>query len=236
MRIKFAIITDAHIGPSRFYKKTRNRMTPVNFEHVQSAIKQINADPEIEFVLQLGDLIQDECTNPNREQDLENLYQAIEVFNELNVPFYSAIGNHDTVTLTVEDLCTAHKLEKLNFVYESKYVTGLMLYTHSQNHCYNTLSEEQLVWLEDELAKANKPVIVSAHHPLLESDLSNNYWFAGIPENAFVQNSKKIREIISNSGKVIAVFSGHLHSNICVFENNIPYFTCQSINEEWNFG
>jgi alkaline phosphatase len=47
-----------------------------------------------------------------------------------------------------------------------------------------------------------------------------------------VENRAEVRAVLEASGKVIAVFNGHLHRNNMWTHNGIPYFTLQSCVED----
>jgi alkaline phosphatase len=70
------------------------------------------------------------------------------------------------------------------------------------------------------------------HHPISDQDLTGCFWFEGLSHKAFVENREEVRAILEASGKVRAVFNGHLHRNNMWVHNNIPYFTIQSCVED----
>jgi hypothetical protein len=76
--------------------------------------------------------------------------------------------------------------------------------------------------------------VVFLHHGLADQDLTGNPWFEGRPEYCLVENRKEIRDILSESKKVIAVFNSHLHWDRQDFHDGIPYFTIQSLVENEN--
>jgi hypothetical protein len=61
--------------------------------------------------------------------------------------------------------------------------------------------------------------------------LTGNPRFAGRESICLLTNRAEIREIISKSGKVVAVFNGHLHWNHFDMHDGIPYYTIQSLTE-----
>lgn len=84
------------------------------------------------------------------------------------------------------------------------------------------VSEKQLQWLNDQLAKAEKSgnkVLVFSHHPLY-------------PESGFTAlNNRDILNIICNYSCVKAVFSGHHHAGNFAYFKNIPILTAEGMVE-----
>lgn len=66
---------------------------------------------------------------------------------------------------------------------------------------------------------------------MADQDLTGNPWFEGKPKQCLVSNRAEIRNIFSESNKIIASFNGHLHWDKQDYHDNIPYFTIQSLTE-----
>ncbi len=96
------------------------------------------------------------------------------------------------------------------------------------------ISNEQKKWLKKDLGSTDKKCVVFVHHGLADQDLTGNPWFEGNPENCLIANRKEIRNMLSRSKKVIAVFNSHLHWDRQDFHDGIPYFTIQSLVENEN--
>jgi hypothetical protein len=69
------------------------------------------------------------------------------------------------------------------------------------------------------------------HHTASEMRLDGNRWFDGRPHVARIVQRRALRRIIEASGKVVAVFNGHVHWNHLDIINGIPYITLQSLIE-----
>lgn len=93
------------------------------------------------------------------------------------------------------------------------------------------IPDGQIKWLIQDLCKTDKKSVVFVHHGLADQDLTGNPWFEGRPENCLIANRKEIRNIFSESKKVIAVFNSHLHWDKQDIHDNILYFTIQSLTE-----
>lgn len=90
-------------------------------------------------------------------------------------------------------------------------------------------SHDQLGWLRADLARTNKPTIVFCHAGL--ADLGTGWWVL-TDAIGVVGNKAAVQAILEDSGKVIAVFGGHIHCNRWKVVNGIPYIH----NTVFNFG
>jgi len=84
------------------------------------------------------------------------------------------------------------------------------------------VDHKQLLWLQNELIKAQKNkehVIVLTHHPLL-------------PENGYeTLNNRQVLALLYKFPEVKLVLSGHNHKGNFVQENNIPFVTMEGMIE-----
>jgi hypothetical protein len=93
------------------------------------------------------------------------------------------------------------------------------------------LPAEQIQWLKRDLAATTLPCIVLMHHPASEMRLEGNRWFEKRPNLCRVVERRALRDVIEKSGKVLAVFNGHVHWNHLDVIAGIPYVTLQSLIE-----
>lgn len=230
--MKFAIVTDSHIGPSGFYKDTNRIMSYVAENVMCELVEKINSEGGISFVAQLGDISQDDRRYHDVEFDRGNFKRALWYFKKFNPPVYHTVGNHDRENLTAEDLCELLGYKTLHYSFDIEDVHCVFLYTRHFNHQDMVIENDQIEWLKKDLAATKRPTLVFMHHPISDQDLTGSFWFEGAPQKAFVTNRKEVRTILEESGKVIGVFNGHLHRNNMTVHNGIPYFTTQSCIED----
>jgi len=113
-------------------------------------------------------------------------------------------------------------------------------YSHISNKHYSDskfydeitlfVNPDQLAWLSNDLAANNSPVIILIHGDLSDTIPESNGYYR-------VNNRLAIRTILENSGKVLAVFSGHCHNfannegeyNYSII-NDIPYFCFRALS------
>ena len=78
---------------------------------------------------------------------------------------------------------------------------------------------------------ATTPTIVLMHHSASEQILDDSRWWPGRQHLALVENRAELRRVFESSGRVKAVYNGHLHWNHFDVIREIPYVTLQSLIE-----
>lgn len=232
--MKFAIVTDTHIGPPGFYRGINRIMSHLSETVLLELAESINRQKDLSFIAQLGDMSQDDVRYPSAEFDRANFKRALWYFRKFNLPVYHTVGNHDRENLDYSDLCELLGLSSLHYSFDVGDYHCVFLYTRHFNHRRMVIESGQLRWLEQDLASTQRKTLVFMHHALADQDLKGNFWFEGTPDQALVMNRAEVRKIFEKSGKVIGVFNGHLHWNNMTVHNGIPYFTIQSCVEDVN--
>ena len=69
------------------------------------------------------------------------------------------------------------------------------------------------------------------HHSASEQNLDDSRWWPGRSHLALVDERAELRRIFRESGRVRAVFNGHVHWNHLDLIDGIPYVTVQSLIE-----
>ena len=185
---KFCWITDTHIG----YKNADNEL--------ESIVNSINDLEDVQFVVATGDI-----TETGKNIELET---AKNILDKLNKPYYIIPGNHDAKWS--ESGCTKFielwNDDKFSFIQDSTLFIGLnssIPWRGGGGH----IAPEDLLWLKDELSKADSgtDVYFFVHHPLNE-EIDN--WF-------------KVTNILRNYN-IKAILHGHGHDNKLYNFNKIP--------------
>jgi len=238
--MKFAIINDIHIGPidTGYFKGIQRKVMSETQRLVNEFVKTMNTKEHPEFVVNLGDFIED--VN-NKETDTQSFKKAIALLSLLKMPVYSLIGNHDIRTLTEIEIANILGMEQMyySFDYESYHFIALSFemtgdHTKNKEDITAKVPQEEIDWLKNDLSKTNKPTIVFIHYGLAEDDMKGNFWFEGNSQYALLENRAELRKIFEDSKKVKAVISGHQHWNRMHVHNNIPYFVVTSPAENFN--
>ncbi len=228
MGVRFALVTDVHLGPpARFGGKLR-KLSHEAPRLVRGFVERMNAVERPELVVNLGDVIEDE----SREIDRERYASFVELLSGLDAERLHVAGNHDMVHLDADDLRALWG--HAGPLYYSRDVGGVhfaVLHTLETKDVAVHLPADQIAWLQGDLARAAAPVVVLVHHPASEMRLDGNRWFEKAPHICRVAERRDLRRVIEASGKVVAVFNGHAHWNHLDVIGGIPYVTLQSLIE-----
>jgi len=218
--LKFVIIADAHIGsaqqrkpPTRFPERARSLLRYV--------VAQNNTEIKADFVIQLGDLI--EAEDP--EEDEDNLSTAADILRELQVPVYHVIGNHEQSYLSPQKVCTILRMPRAFYSFQSSGFHCLVLFSEKNGDEWS-ISKEQLKWLEQELPAIDGQALVFSHFPLVDAELDDAAEDEPLEQ---LENRAGVRNLLVQSGKVRAVFSGHWHKNSFEEIGGINYISVQSL-------
>ena len=229
----FALISDPHVtvpNPETGWLGAPIPNEPTMYresvELLEAAIAEINALPEVDFVLCAGDLTRDsEPYNHDRVRDLLSRFRK---------PVYCVSGNHDQPR--------PHKLRPMEYLdpqvtpvrtdeiprlygdfgFKNTRLTAyscdpapdlhlIGLCSAKPNEDCGLISPEVLAWLDDDLAQQDDPqreTIVMLHHSIIEhvpNECVNPTfsWF-------HVENSPALKALLRKH-RVRLTFTGHLH-------------------------
>jgi Icc protein len=237
MDLVFALVTDLHFGPEAGYDGKLRKLTSEAPRLAAEFVDRMNEVVRPDLVFNLGDDIEDE----SRERDLERYAQCMSVLSKCDARVVHVAGNHDRINLLDSDLLDFWGLSgagdssghgsRLYRSFDHGGVHFVVLATHETQNLSVRLDDEQLAWLEGDLLAASSPAIVLMHHTASEQDVSHNRWFYRAPHLCKVVERRRLRRILETSGKVVAVFNGHLHWNHFDLCGGIPYITVQSLIE-----
>lgn len=187
--LRFAHITDTHIGSN------------LSDEDLLRTVTDINAQPDISFVLLSGDVTEFGSD--------EELHQAKAIMDQLNKPWYVVPGNHDSKWSESGNNSFVRIFGGEEFVFEK--AGFLFIGTASgpnMRMAPGLVPREQVVFLDSVLSNMpdpDQPIISVNHYPLDES-LSN--WYV-------ITDQLKTRNIK-------AALLGHGHSNKLFNFEGIP--------------
>ena len=226
--LKLAFVTDIHVGPeARFDGKLRklsHRATAL----LQAFVERMNATVRPDAVVHLGDAIEDE----GPALDEERYRSVVDTLKGLECPVFHVAGNHDSVHLSDAGLLALWgRTGRTHYATDIGGHRLVVLHTHEIKDQRVYVDDDQLRWLESELAVEGPPVIVAMHHSAADQTLVGNRWFERAAHICLVQDRKRLRSIIEGSGRVLAVVNGHLHWNQLTVHAGVPYVTVQSLIE-----
>ena len=222
--LKFAQISDVHLSIS----ENKERKFTENEEQLRKAIKQINKDRKIDFVLFTGDNI--------NKATKKNMARFLRTANKLNKPYYVVIGNHDVFRYNrfdkedyIHSIWLRHPqmlFKKTNYTFKPNrelvflVVDGANELIPSQSGYYKP---ETLEWVNKQLKKyKNKKVVIVQHFPLIPPKAKRSHYTLE-PEKYF--------HIINSYDNVIAILSGHFHHNNTIYKRGIYHMSAPAFSK-----
>ncbi|HTK85139.1 MAG TPA: metallophosphoesterase [Patescibacteria group bacterium] len=222
-KVRFAVITDIHYGPdagAKYGSKSAKLL---------DVFTKAAAGYGLDCIVDMGDRV----TAHSHDEAVKNMQDVKAQFNKVAVPTYSVIGNHDLLHMTREEneqvmgspgTSYSRDVKGYHFVF---FNPPLDL-SHNGLH----MTQEELDWLEKDLASTDKPTIVFSHVPLDNDEADNKSGRAASKSDRlyfFYPEGPQVREIMEKSGKVIMAMAGHRHTNRYREINGIHYITQQSL-------
>ena len=214
--LKAGIITDMHRttkadSTTRVYSASMNKMKVF----IDAMKKEKPA-----FIIELGDFV--DTLAPGTDP-AANLREIESLFTSFGGPAYHVLGNHDFDNLKREAFLsgvtnTGIEQGKTYYSYDAGGVHCIVLdadYTPGKFRPYDMNTPEdtfwtwvdtiippqEMEWLKADLGKTDKPVLVFSHQTLDRVDTQDHN----------IKNASAVRAVLEESGKVLAVISGHDH-------------------------
>lgn len=197
--LKFIHLTDTHIlreYTGSFLEKLAEKSDSPTDQFVKILKFAEAKKDELDFLLITGDLV--------HEGDLADYehYKAI-IEEHTSLPVHLCLGNHDTAAFWK----VFHNKDSEEELYYTKEINGYRLIVLDSSHDKSgtgAVSEVQLNWLKDELkTDSENGTIVAVHHPLDKKQSMGGH---------SLTNTDELLEALK-SDDVIAVLSGHIHTN-----------------------
>ncbi len=226
--LRFGIVTDSHYADTdmrenRYYRESADKMT--------ECIDLMN-EQKVDFLIELGDF-KDQDEPAAEERTITHLKTIEQIFQKFNGPTYHVLGNHDVDSLSKEQFMknitnTGIKTKSTYYSFDRKGIHFIVLdanflpdgtpYDHG-NFVWNKtiIPQSELDWLTHDLSETKLSVIVFCHQQL------------GGNTGTCTQNAQDVRNILQNSGKVLASFDGHEHNGGYKFVEGIHYYTLKGV-------
>ena len=179
---RFALFTDLHISV----------LKPQNAEDLKFAIDEVNANPQLSFVLIAGD--------DTDLGDTTSLKIAKQLLDKLKVPYYITTGNHDTGQGKIGSVNFVHVFgtDKFSFTFNGYQFIGFPsgpVKLNAKGHI--TIEDLEFVKAKLNILKTNESAFIITHYPLLEGDLDNRLDLINLMQKYDIK----------------AVLNGHYHRN-----------------------
>jgi len=250
-KVRFAVISDPHMSiPQQKGVRDGAKLGLEAVMLTENTIAEINQISDLKFVLVAGDLTQ------NAEP--WNVDEVRRILDQLKVPYFVVLGNHDSSLVPHEKKDQPVTLSKYTvasaFIGRSGgMVPGMTYYAHTLakdlvlvaldstraqvfvpefnlNDFGGEINAGQMRWLERTLkANQNNTIIILTHHSLVP-------WGEGEKTNhsywrwLWIDNAEEVRALLKKYGVKI-VFSGHNHiSTRYQIVDDIYHFINPAIN------
>lgn len=222
--LKFIQLSDVHYSLDR--KDTSYKLLSKSKPFLIDAVKQINVNKNVDFVVLTGDGIDQPVK--------DSLFGLVDDLNDLKFPWYYALGNHDTALsaeVTKDVFLEVLKDKNSNFVFDSTYYTfkpkknfRVIVIDGAKPEGYTSsalIPQEQLNWLDKTLSQSKKDVVlIFLHFPLFEPFDS---------EDHRIDNRKEFKALLEKYEMPIAIFAGHYHTTKIVKRGNILHVSSPAL-------
>jgi Icc protein len=223
------VVTDLHFGPEVRHEGKLRKLSHLAEPLTRTIVREMNESVRPNMLVNLGDDIEDET----RELDLERYERCQSILHGVrDASVVNVAGNHDTINLNRRDLARIWGHDgPLHYAFDAGGWHFVVLQTFERQGVDVSIPADQIEWARDVLARTERPAVVLMHHSASEQQLHDSRWFAKRPDLALVKERRELRRIFEESGRVKAVFNGHVHRNHLDVINGIAYVTFQSVIE-----
>ncbi len=221
--LRIGLVTDLHHAdkPSagtRHYRETLGKLS--------KAASQFEQD-RVSFIVELGDLIDAADSVDTEQRYLKTINRE---FAAISKDRHYVLGNHCVDTLTKAEFLDGVEQKQAYYSFDRGNVHFIVLDAcfrsdgepyGRKNSRWNdaNIPAAELEWLKADLTSTSKQTIIFAHQRL---DVSNDHG---------VKNCLDVRNLIEESGHVLAVLQGHSHQNDLKDINGIHYCTLVAMVE-----
>jgi len=223
--LQLALVTDIHNGRRSLTKKGPEAVG------LLEQFAEFVEDESPDLVVELGDRITD--TDP--DADRAALEGVAAVFARLTTRRVHVMGNHDLENLSLADNedCLGQSFASHSMDANGWHLVFWQADVHMTMDHAPTLTDDDLAWLESDLATTDLPAVVFSHVPLDGASMTGNYYFEANPQFGGYGNVDHAQKVISDAGVVALCVAGHVHWNNISRIDGIPYVSLQSLTESF---
>ena len=238
MSITFRVFGDLHYLDEIPNWPEKRKLVEYADELLDKLIKNTNSNNELDFVINLGDLIQ---ATSNKNKDVNNLKYILDKLKNIKVPVYNILGNHELKSVdSNKELLNIFGYDRSSYSYDyDNYhflIVGTDIYKDDQEFKTQYVSEKDLSWIREDLEKnKKKKIIVFCHFGIIDDqEIMSNYWaYTAQGENLMLRNRKELLEILSKYN-IIGMFCGHQHWTKIIPCHNYNCYMLGSLTENIN--
>lgn len=221
--IRIAIVTDIHHGQDSKSKKGSAALPML------ARFAEFIDEEQADLVLDLGDRISDE--DPETDRRLER--EVKQAFGAVRAPTFHINGNHDRDFLSVEDneAIFDQSLRKETLDIGDWRLALWRADTLIRRPGGFSLADEDLDWLAETIAAADRPLLIASHVPVSDHSQIGNYYFENNAEHASYPGAGRVRAALRLARVPVCWLAGHVHWNTVTTVDGIPHLTQQSLTE-----
>lgn len=201
---KFAYINDVEYGD---VDSTGNEYYRDSDDRLQDLVDEMNNNYLPDFVISNSDYVQGHTSEATTLTDLQYIES---IFDDLTMPRYYALGNHELSHLSKAQFIANTGMEEEYYSYDVNGWHFVVLdYTYNPNGTpfdhdnfawtEAIIPQEQLDWLEDDLAATSYPTIVFVGKDLGASANGANLMGVSV-DSVTINNAPEIRAILEGAG------------------------------------
>lgn len=135
-------------------------------------------------------------------------YRAVrEIVDQFPLPLHLAIGNHDDRDAFLAEFSGTRFLGggmRTYYVIDGPDVTLIVLDSKNGHAAAGTIDDDQLRWLDDQLAHSVRPTVLCLHHPPVA---------VGIPvmDEIRLLDAAALHEVVGRHDRAVLMLAGHVH-------------------------
>ena len=220
--ITIGMFADAHYADKDTVGERYYRDSVAKVNEAVAAFNSIKPD----FIVELGDLVDGAKTADAAVNELERIESELSKFHGAR---HYVLGNHDMACFSKSVFFANCPAEKGYYSFEEKgfHFVVLDACCNKDESDYDTgnfdwkesyVPRAQQEWLRTDLAKTDLSVVVFIHQRLDDDK-----------DVHCVKNAAQVRQILEDSGSVLAVFQGHDHRGAYNTVNGIHYYTFSAL-------
>jgi 3',5'-cyclic AMP phosphodiesterase CpdA len=220
MSVRFAHISDSHIGPEREFSIYGTHPAA----QLQKLVKRLNEHAgELDFVVHTGDVVSD----PHEQ----SYGLAREILADLKPTLYLVNGNHDDARQLRRTFdwpparCESCDEQRYSYTFDCRQQRFLVLDAVGPRTIdpQGWLSASQLQVLDTCLASSTLPLTVFIHFPALALDCR---W---VDEQMLIVNGEDFHQrLVASRNGLRGVFFGHVHRGVQVVRDGVLYCSVAS--------
>jgi 3',5'-cyclic AMP phosphodiesterase CpdA len=228
--LRFGIVTDCHYADidaagNRFYRESLDKLS--------ECVATMNSE-NVDFLVELGDF-KDQDKSPVEDRTLSYLQDIEAVFQEFNGPRFHVLGNHDMDSLSKQQFLAHVENTRVGpgrsyysfdvkglhcIVLDANFRTDGSDYDHGNfSWAGANIPVHEFDWLRQDIVASQSPAIVFVHQRLDGAG------------SVYVRNAGEVRQVLEQSGRVLAVFQGHDHKGGYSQLKGIHYYTLPALVE-----